>query len=384
VIDESGYFVGKLPTLEKIRFVYDQIPLSEAKIALKKTSYDGIMYVPAIALDKPLPNPSGIEIYAEKNISVITKKVIERAMEKEIETLKLNKIGVSEQTLASIKTKIQIKTINLSETGEKASSSEALTAVGYFCGFLVYMFIFLYGVQVMRGVLEEKTNRIIEVLISSVKPFELMMGKILGIAAVALTQFFIWIVFSLGTTTLISVVYKLDRFSDTQITNTLATMKDAEQIQQSLEIFQIMQQINSINLPLVLFCFAFYFLMGYLQYAALYAAVGAASDSETDSQQFMLPISIPLIASIVMISAVIADPNSKIAFWSSMCPLTSPVIMMVRVPFIGFTWEVLLSMLLLIAGFLGAVWIAARIYRVGVLMYGKKVSYKELRRWLFY
>jgi ABC-2 type transport system permease protein len=384
VIDESGHFVGKLPPLEKLRFVYATMSVAQAKAELKKAGYDGILYIPPIDLTKPLPNPGGIEMYAEKSLSVFTKKVIEKAMEKELETLKLEKIGVSEQTLAAIKTKVAIKTINLSEEGEKASSSEALTAIGYFSGFLIYMFIFLYGVKVMRGVLEEKTNRIIEVLISSVKPFELMMGKILGIAGVALTQFIIWAVFSLGTSSAVSYFYKLDRFSESQISGTLANMKEAGQIQQSLEIFQILQQLNSINVPLIFFCFVFYFFMGYLMYAALYAAVGAAADSETDSQQFMLPISIPLIASIVMISAVITDPNSSIAFWGSIFPLTSPVIMMVRVPFIGFSWEILLSMALLVAGFLGAVWLASRIYRVGILMYGKKISYKELRKWLFY
>ncbi len=384
VIDESGYFAYKLPTLEKLRFIYVQMPLAQAKNELKKSGYDGVLHIPALDLKQAEATNKSIELYAEKNLSVFTKKVIEKAMEKEIEGMKLQQIGVSEQTLAAIRTKVSIQTINLSEEGEKASSSEAFTAIGYFSGILIYIFIFLYGVQVMRGVLEEKTNRIIEVLISSVKPFELMMGKILGIAAVALTQFVIWTTFSLGASTLVSAIYKLDRFSDTKITDTLSTMKDAGQIQQSLELFQIMQQLNAINIPLILVCFVFYFLMGYLLYAALYAAVGAASDSETDSQQFMLPISIPLVGSIVMLSAVITDPNSQLAFWASIFPLTSPVIMMVRVPFIGFSWEILLSMALLIGSFVGAVWVAARIYRVGILMYGKKVTYKELRKWLFY
>jgi ABC-2 type transport system permease protein len=151
-----------------------------------------------------------------------------------------------------------------------------------------------------------------------------------------------------------------------------------------MDVYQIYQQVDGINLSLLLGCFAFYFFGGYLLYAALFAAAGAAADSETDSQQFMMPISAPLILSIVMVSAVINDPSSKLAFWFSMFPLTSPIIMMVRVPFIGFSWEVLLSMVLLILGFLSAVWFAARIYKIGILMYGKKVSYKELRKWLFY
>jgi ABC-2 type transport system permease protein len=235
----------------------------------------------------------------------------------------------------------------------------------------------------MRGVLEEKTNRIIEVMISSVKPFELMIGKIIGIAGVALTQFLIWIVFSFGATTLVSTVFKLDRFSQEKIGTTLSQMQSTKDIQQTVDIYQIYQQIEGINIPFLLACFAFYFLAGYLMYAALFAAAGAAADSETDTQQFMLPISAPLVVAIVMLSAVINDPNSKIAFWLSIFPLTSPVIMMVRVPFIGFSWEIVLSMVLLLAGFLAAVWFAARIYRIGILMYGKKITYKDLRKWLF-
>jgi ABC-2 type transport system permease protein len=381
VIDESGYLEGKFPPLDKINFIYNKMPLPEAKASLKKSGFDGVLYIPKIDLANQ--KPEGIELYSEKSFSIVTQKVIESTIRKELENIKLESAGIDKVTLAATKTTISIKTISIREEGEKADSSAALTGIGYFSGFLIYMFIFLYGVQVMRGVLEEKSNRIIEVMISSVKPFQLMMGKILGIGCVALTQFLIWTTLSIAVSTAISVIFKLDRFSQDQISTTLSQMQNTKDIQQTMDMYQIYQQIDSINLPFILACFAFYFLGGYFMYAALFAAAGAAADNETDTQQFMLPVSMPLILSIVLVSAVITDPNSKLAFWASMFPLTSPIIMMVRVPFIGFSWEILLSMAFLIAGFFGAVWLAARIYRVGILMYGKKISYKDLKKWLF-
>lgn len=381
VIDETDFFQGKFPALEKINFIYNNTPLSEAKANIKKSGFDGVLYIPKIDLQDA--KPQGIELYGEKNFSIITQKLIESTIKKELEALKLEKAGIDKTTLAATKTVVNIKTINLSEEGEKANNTMALTGAGYFAGILIYMFIFLYGVQVMRGVLEEKSNRIIEVMISSVKPFELMIGKILGIAGVALTQFTIWGVFSFLVTTIVSSVFKLDRFSQDKISGTLSQMQNTKDIQQSMDIYQIYNQLDGINMPLLIGCFAFYFLAGYLMYAALFAAAGAAADNETDTQQFMLPISAPLVLAIVMLSAVINDPNSQLSFWLSIFPLTSPIIMMVRVPFIGFSWEILLSMALLIAGFLAAVWFAARIYKIGILMYGKKVNYKDLRKWLF-
>ncbi len=382
VIDESNIFHGKFPPLDKINFIYNNKPLAEAKADFKKTGLDGILYIPKIDLENQ--QPKGIELYSEKNFSIITQKIIESTIKKELENLKLEKAGIDKATLLATKTTISIQSISMTDTGEKNNSAAALTGIGYFSGILIYMFIFLYGVQVMRGVLEEKSNRIIEVIISSVKPFELMMGKIIGIAGVALTQFFIWISFSFAASTAVSVIFKLDRFSQDNIGTTLSQMQNTKDIQQTMDIYQIYNQLEGINMPLLLACFVFYFFGGYLLYAALFAAAGAAADNETDTQQFMLPVSIPLILSIVMVSAVINDPTSKVSFWFSIFPLTSPIIMMVRLPFIGFSWEVVLSMVLLILGFLAAVWMAARIYKIGILMYGKKVSYKELKKWLFY
>jgi ABC-2 type transport system permease protein len=380
VIDESGLFVNKLVAAEKLRFVYINETLETAKAQMKKNGLDGVLYIPKL----DIASPTGFQLFSEKNFSMITLKTLEKSMEREIENQRLLQVGIEQKVLESIKANIDIKTINMTEEGEKASSSQALTVIGYFAGFAIYIFIFLYGVQVMRGVIEEKTNRIIEVMISSVKPFQLMMGKIIGIAGVALTQFVLWAAFSFLVTSIISSVFQLDRFSKDQILTTLSGMQNINDVQQALDIYQVKSQIDSINFWGIFLCFIFYFFGGYLMYAALFAGVGAVVDSETDSQQFMLPVTAPLILSIVLVSGIINDPNSKMAFWTSIFPLTSPVIMMVRMPFIGFTWEVFLSMGLLVLGFLGSVWLAARIYRIGILMYGKKITYGELRKWLFY
>jgi len=247
------------------------------------------------------------------------------------------------------------------------------------------MFVFIYGAQVMRGVMEEKTSRIIEVIVSSVKPFQLMMGKIIGIALVALTQFLLWIVL----TALILFGVKAVFVPDIPINKMeQLEMAGAENMQVQaagdFDFGKIMEMINSMEPVKLLLMFVFYFIGGYLIYAALFAAVGAAIDNETDSQQFMLPITIPIIFALYVAMAVFRNPNSDMAFWFSMIPLTSPVVMMARAPFDVPGWQIALSMFLLVAGFVFTTWFAARIYRVGILMYGKKVSYKELWKWFLY
>lgn len=384
VVDESKLFLDKFKDSENIKFSYTNGSIEESKKKFntnsegKKKEFDGILHIPAIDLD----NPKGIMYFSEKSLSAFTQGDIEKNIAQEIENQKLVRSGIDKNVLDKIRTKVNISTINLSEEGEKKSSSGAATIVGYVAAFLIYMFIFLYGSQVMRGVIEEKTTRIVEVIISSVKPFELMMGKILGIAGVALTQFLIWVVLSTVVSTVLSMVFGMDAAQVSPV-----GMGANAQLPPSMQenpANEMISSFYSLNLPLIIFCFGFYFLFGYLMYGALFGAVGSAVDNETDSQQLVLPITIPLILSIVMISAVLNNPNGSLAFWFSIIPLTSPVIMMVRLPFIGFTWELLLSMGLLVGGFIGATWVAARIYRVGILMHGKKPSFKELGKWLFY
>jgi len=276
----------------------------------------------------------------------------------------------------------------LNESGEQEGSSAAATIAGFAASFLIYIFIFMYGSIVMRGVIEEKTNRIVEVIISTVKPFELMMGKVLGVAFVGLTQFMLWIVLTWGITagaTAFLVDSKsMEEQSKEMVESTNLNQDMKEKAPSNLKVAKLLNSVSTLNIPLIVGCFLFYFLGGYLMYSALFAAVGAAVDNETDSQQFILPVTIPMILSMVLAQFFISNPDSSMAFWLSVFPLTSPVVMMIRLPFNPPVWEILLSMVMLVFGFVGTIWLAARIYRVGILMHGKKVNYKELSKWLFY
>jgi ABC-2 type transport system permease protein len=232
----------------------------------------------------------------------------------------------------------------------------------------------MYGTMVMRGVIEEKTSRIVEVIISSVKPFQLMMGKILGVALVGLTQFVLWILLTI-------IISTIAEFAFLDMSSMAADMSDQDQ---SLILAEISNMTGGINLMQIFTSFIFYFLAGYLMYSSLFAAVGSVVDAEADTQQFILPITIPLILSFILIQPIMENPDGTLAFWMSMIPFTSPVIMMVRLPFGVANWEIALSMCILIASFVFTTWLAAKIYRVGILMYGKKATYKELLKWISY
>ena len=238
-------------------------------------------------------------------------------------------------------------------------------------GFLIYFFIFMYGAMVMRGVIEEKTNRIIEVMISSVKPFQLMIGKIIGIALVGLSQFLFWLIIALIGFSIAPYLIESNDLLQGEINNSNANLN-------SLEIF------NNLTIFPLIFGFIFYFIAGYFLYGSLFASVGAAVDQETDSQQFMLPLTLPLILSFIMIQPIIDNPHGDLAYWFSMIPFTSPIIMMVRIPFGVPIFELILSMTILLIGIFSSVWLSSKIYRVGILMYGKKTSYKEIWKWLKY
>ena len=276
------------------------------------------------------------------------------------------------------------------------SNSQAGMIIGMISAVIMYVFIFLYGVQVMRGVMEEKTNRIVEVIVSAVRPFQLMMGKIIGVALVGLTQFIIWIVltFALVTIGSATVLKSVQGYDPTMVKNDpLKNLKQGSNItelkqepvkKEDIDLGEIYKGLGRINFYKIIACFIFYFLGGYLLYSALFAAVGSAVDAETDAQQFMLPITVPIIFAIVMAQSVILNPDGPMAFWLSMIPFTSPVIMMIRIQFIEPGWQLALSMSLLVAGFIFTVWLAGKIYRTGILMYGKKVTWRELGKWLRY
>ena len=241
----------------------------------------------------------------------------------------------------------------------------------------------VYGAQVMRGVMQEKTSKIVEILVSSVKPFQLMMGKILGVALVGLTQFVLWILLTGALLSLAPTLLGVDAHTATEAANHMSVAGASAGNAQAIEAFgKINNVISQINLPLIIGSFIYYFLTGYLFYAALFAMVGSAVDSEADTQQLMLPIMMPIIASFMMLGAVLKDPSGSLAFWLSMIPFSSPIIMMIRIPFDVPVWQLALSMALMILGFLGTTWVAGRVYRIGILMHGAKVNYKVIFKWL--
>lgn len=381
VVDESGLLSQKFEQRGNLTFVHqpNETSLEEAKQAVRDEKYYALLYIPNINMD----NPEGIKLFSKKSVSLEVENAVERRLSEEIENKKLLRAGIDKQVLDKVNTKVRVDTFSLSEEAEKDSNAGVAYIVGYAGAFLIYLSIFIYGVQVMRGVLEEKTNRIVEVIISSVKPIQLMLGKIIGIALVGLTQFLLWIIFSAVVYTAIFTVTGQDEKMARQA-DTVMEQRMPSQAQREDMTADIQSALGTVNFPLILGAFMFYFLGGYLIYSALFAAVGAASDSETDTQQFMFPVTIPLILSFVLAQVIIRNPDGSLAFWLSMIPLTSPIIMMVRIPFGVPTGELLASMALLVLGFLGIAWVAARIYRVGILMYGKKTNYKELAKWLFY
>jgi len=405
VIDQTGIFFEKFKDTDNIKFHYLVSDIGSAKSGFRKSGDYALLFIPKTEVSIP----TNAILYAENNVSINVKSYIRNVMTKQVEDMKLeaklkdlqtdknNPLNV-EDILRSVKTIIDVNTIKITDEGkEEKSYTEISMVLGTFAGILIYFFIFMFGSQVMRGVIEEKTNRIIEVIISSVKPFELMMGKIIGVGLVGLTQFLLWVVLTFGIVTVVTSTFAGKGAHKPSIEQTVIqnatkynpdnlAMPDSSALikPQDEGVNQIFEALNSVNFPVMIGAFIFFFLFGYLMYGALFAAIGGAVDSEADTQQFMLPITVPLILSIVMMQYFIQDPSGQVAFWFSVFPLTAPVAMMIRIPFGVPYWQVALSMGLLIITFLGTTWMAAKIYRTGILMYGKKVSYKELWKWLRY
>ncbi|QJW90413.1 ABC transporter permease [Spirosoma taeanense] len=386
VVDESGRFAGKFKNSDETVYSYPKQSLATAKKEFVKQGYDALVFIPQDVIDRP----KTVQIFAEKSVSLALQSNIERAISKEIETIKLEQAGITQKIIEDAKINVDAQTISLSAEGEKSSNSIATTIIGGICAMLIYISVLIYGTQVMRGVMEEKTNRIVEVIISSVKPFQLMLGKIIGVALVGLTQFLLWIFLTIGLLTVgSSIIGRPQESAQAAMTTRMNAMPGQQEVQRKMAtadnpVADFFKAVETLNIPLIIACFLFYFLGGYLLYSALFGAVGAAVDNETETQQFMFPITIPIIAAIAFSQFVVRDPDGPMAFWTSMIPLTSPIVMMVRIPFGVPGWELALSMVLLVLGFIGTTWIAARIYRVGILMYGKKVSYRELSKWVFY
>ncbi len=310
-------------------------------------------------------------------------------IEKQLETVMLNyqygKLNIDPDKIKNIDSSVKISAKEITDSGE-AKESDARIAMGIAMALsvLIYLSLFLYGAQVMRGIIEEKSNRIVEVVISSVKPFQLMMGKIIGIGLVGITQFILWIILSFGLISLAtSTLIDKDEFI-AQTEQQAAQNANPENEDMSM-IASLGSALDSVNFPELLICFFLFFLGGYMLYSALFAAVGSAVDNETEANQFTMPITAPLLLAYVLsFGVLINDPHGSIATWLSFIPLTSPIAMLVRIPFGVPVWQIALSFALLVAGFIFTTWVAARIYRVGILMYGKKASFKELIKWFGY
>lgn len=366
IYENTTSFAKEIEDSENIHFtVFDDMQMDEFIKDPEGSNYYALLKI----------ENDSYSIYSNQQVGLNLRKSIEKQLEQISERNKLKQAGINLDIIEQAKTNINIETkIITSEGNTTSSSTEASIGIGFITGILIYMFIFMYGTMVMRGVIEEKTNRIVEIIISSVKPFQLMIGKILGVALVGLTQFILWIVLTIIISSIAEIIF----FDTTEITNNL------DSVDQSVILNEFTRLTGGINLMLIFVSFLFYFLFGYLMYSALFAAVGSAVDAEADTQQFMLPITIPLIFSFILIQPVMDNPDGVLAFWLSIIPLTSPIIMMARLPFGVESWQLLLSMILLILGFIFTTFIAGKIYRTGILMYGKKISYKELWKWLTY
>jgi ABC-2 type transport system permease protein len=375
VSDKNGTFANKLTNSELMHFTFGYVPDNQRSTILNDENYFALLHIP----DSAIEHIHQVQLYSKEQASFGTVMQLENMLENEVKNELLKANGIDDKTLQSInKNKLSVKTIKFTDKGMESSSVEFSTIIGYLGAIIIYFFIFIYGVQIMRGVIEEKSNRIVEVIISSIKPFELMMGKIAGIAFVGLTQFIIWV---LIVTVLGSSVSGLVMGA---IGADAAALNPGGATPPSGGAGEILQALLQFNFTYFIGMFLFYFIGGYLFYGSLFAAIGSAVDSETDTQQFMLPITMPLVLALVLAqSVVVSNPNGDLAVWLSIIPFTAPVIMMVRLPFDVPFWQVIVSMVSLTAGFIVTTWIAGRIYRVGILMYGQKPSYKKIARWLF-
>lgn len=393
VLDETGWFYEKFIDTEDVVFHYTVRGLEDAKHDMLEQGEYALLYIPR----REFTIPSSAVIYSMKQPGVDLMSYIRNMMAKEVETQKL-RINLDEMDLSDedreramklpelIKSSISISTMKVDGTGgEEETFTEVMMAVAFVAGMIIYMFIFIFGAQVLRGVMEEKTSRIIEVMASSVKPFQLMMGKIVGIAMVGLTQFLLWVVLTFAIVSVFQFSFA-DQIPgpDVRMAVQSTGVQPAGTGFANTQVERVFDIIGSIQYDVILLSFLFFFLGGYLLYAALFAAIGSAVDSDADTQQFMLPVTLPLFLAFIVANVAVYDPDGSVAFWFSMIPFTSPVVMMARIPFGVPVVQIWISGALLVLGFIFTTWLAARIYRTGILMYGKKVSYRELWKWITY
>lgn len=392
VIDDSGIFEGKIAETEYLKFTFlNGVKVTDLQENFKDSNYYAVLYIGSMVAT----TPDAVVLYSDKQPSIDVTSHISSSIRNEIESQKLMAYDIEnlDEILKNIKTTIRVRTIKWTKSGEaKESSTKLAMGIAYILSFMVYMLIFMFGTLVMRGVIEEKSSRIVEVIISSVKPFQLMMGKILGIAAVSLVQILLWIVLTFGLVTLASsLLISKPSGVETQkemVTNLMEQQGAAQAIPVDVadESFAsgMMKALSNMNFYFIIGWFVFFFLGGYLLYAAMFAAVGSAVDNEADTQQLVLPITIPLILALLVMVSGLRSPDGALTFWFSIIPFTSPIIMITRLPYGVPAFDLALSATLLVVTFIAMTWLAAKIYRVGILLYGKKHTWGEMWKWIRY
>jgi len=391
--DNTNEFQNVIPDTKNEDFVYlTGTDINDMIKSFDTAGYYGVLYISPRALNNPI-------IYSKKQPDISLLDHISNSLEKDIEKKKLQEYNIQnlDSILKQIRTNVNPVTKLVDQSGGTTETSTGIAmALAYIGGFLMYMLVFMFGAQVMRGVIEEKVSRVVEVIVSSVKPVQLMMGKIIGVALVGLTQFLIWILLTIGTVGIVKTTV-LKKTNMNEITQSMTqnvmeanqaqvpAVKDAAEMSPQLaEFSRIFDNAMNQNWLLIIFSFIFYFITGYLLYASVFAAIGSAVDNETETQQFMLPVTIPIILALMVAMGTMQNPDSPIAFWFSLIPFFSPIVMMARIPFGVPAWQIIVSMALMVITFIAFVWMAAKIYRTGILMYGKKASWKEMWKWLRY
>jgi ABC-2 type transport system permease protein len=388
VVDSTHIFRGQLPETDYIKFVYmPDANLQKYKSEFSQSGFYALLYISHNVVN----SDNSVYLYSDRTANLDLRMHISNSIEKRLENEKLRACGVDPGILSAVKTRININTIKLTDDGHEERDNMTLKMVlSFLMGVLIYMSIFLSGNAVMRGVIEEKTNRIVEVIVSSVKPVQLMAGKIIGVGLVTLTQFALWAVLTFSIYSAVAPMLMPDTAAIEAAAPQSLFSQGGSQLAQSQpdntemsqDFKEMFSTIDSINFPVIILSFIFFFLFGYLLYGALFAAVGAMVDNEADTQQFVLPLSAPLLLSIIALTGTISSPDSQLNFWLSIIPFTSPVTMLSRIPYGVPYSEIFLSALLLIATFVLCTLIAGKVYRTGILMYGKKPTMKELWRWI--
>ena len=382
LVDETGLYSNTLESNNTYIFTHSSLPVDSLRARQKEEGFSAVLHIK----NDLRTDSASVTMYSDQQVGLELQSYIGGLLNSYVETQKIAAYDIPnlKEMVESAKTNINIRTIKWGKDGaEKESSAELALIMGFVLGILLFMFINIYGSQVMTGVVTEKTNRIVEVLVSSVKPFELMMGKIVGIALVGLTQFFLWVVLTGGILMLLSS--QIGSSIDT--TQVLSTMQNNPAMIQEMpanEIQGFLTILQGIDFVQIISLFIIYFLGGYLLYASLFAAIGSAVDNEADSNQFTMPVMIPLMFAYFAGMFAAQNPDGPLAFWCSLIPFTSPIVMMIRLPFDVPMWQIILSVGILVLTFIGTTWMSGKIYRTGILMYGKKITWKEMWKWLKY